>query len=756
MNLINFTNGNQSHYEVAILIKESSFTSKNLHTYYVGPMIENGIDRETIMAAPLIYGANNKVTVKQMKEHIDTLIPYLLKVGVKYLLCADSSYFKQLTRQKKADACLDKAVPCVVKGAEHINVIYSLNYSSLAYNPAQKDKIDMSIETLVAVTQGGSTERKIPFTEKRIHYSDEDIINELQSLHQYDELACDIEAFGLRLGEAGIGTIAFAESPTSGTAFPVDYRPMPAQDGMYGIRKKNEKVRKALREFFETFQGNITWHGSSYDLKQIIWELWMEHPLDHENMLKGVDAMTKNTDDTLFVAFLCLNSTTRPNLGLKDLGFPYAGDYGMDEIKDIRRIPLEQLLNYNLADVCVTMWVKDQYWDRMFADEQEHVYADFLDMQKVLLATELHGMPMNEETLKAVDRQLCKRRDELRDLIMDSDYVLDAEAILIDREVIKANKKLKVKRKTAEDFDNLRFNPGSDHQLRVLLHGVLSLPVLKVTPTREPKTDADTIKMLIHKAKDKEVKELLQAIIDYSELCTVINTFIKAFKEGMLKADGRRYLHGNFNIARVKSGRLSSSDPNLQNIPAGSTYGKLIKSIFEAPENKLMGFSDFNSLEDYISALLSKDRNKLKVYLGHEIYELKVEGKVLGYYRDDSTIRWRGDSYTFEKLGELHAPNYSEEFPFDSKYDELFQEHIDIGSDPFTVVKVGNTSGYDGHCLRAFSYFRDRLPSYVDNVKSINSIKKLDEAIRGESKVPTFLLTLNLASFTGDSNEKLL
>ena len=64
--------------------------------------------------------------------------------------------------------------------------------------------------------------------------------------------------------------------------------------------------------------------------------------------------------------------------------------------------------------------------------------------------------------------------------------------------------------------------------------------------------------------------------------------------------------------------------------------------------------------------------------------------------------------------------------------------------------------GYDGHCLRAYSYFGDQMPDIVDTLQSINSIKDKYPDLRSKSKAPTFLLTLILASFTGDSNEKLL
>ena len=77
-------------------------------------------------------------------------------------------------------------------------------------------------------------------------------------------------------------------------------------------------------------------------------------------------------------------------------------------------------------------------------------------------------------------------------------------------------------------------------------------------------------------------------------------------------------------------------------------------------------------------------------------------------------------------------------------------------SDELNIVQVENTQGYDGHCLRAYSYFGHLMPDIIDTLESINSIKDKYPDLRSKSKAPTFLLTLILASFTGDSIEKLL
>jgi DNA polymerase-1 len=77
----------------------------------------------------------------------------------------------------------------------------------------------------------------------------------------------------------------------------------------------------------------------------------------------------------------------------------------------------------------------------------------------------------------------------------------------------------------------------------------------------------------------------------------------------------------------------------------------------------------------------------------------------------------------------------------------------------FSIKKVGNTDGYDGHSLRAFAYFRDQMPDIVDTVESINSIQKKYKPLRQESKAPTFALTyqgtyITLMTNCGFSQEK--
>ena len=100
-----------------------------------------------------------------------------------------------------------------------------------------------------------------------------------------------------------------------------------------------------------------------------------------------------------------------------------------------------------------------------------------------------------------------------------------------------------------------------------------------------------------------EALRLLKSINVLAEINKLQNTFIKAFKNKSIpKADGRHYLHGNFNLGGTVSGRMSSSNPNLQNLPStGTIYAKKFKKCFVAPEGKIT--IDTKKLSDIISTI---------------------------------------------------------------------------------------------------------------------------------------------------------
>lgn len=612
-----FTEQENDKYEVAVLIKPTYFTQKDLQEYYVDPLAMGGIDPSKVIAFDLLY-KNNKATTTTVKEYLNELLPTLKELGIRYIYCADAAYFKVLAKQTKADNNFGYLFNVAVKDYEHIQVTYGLNHGSLIYNPDQIDKLKMSVQTLIDAYTGSYSVLGADI----IHYEDyPETISQikwtLNRLHQYPILAVDIEAFSLNMHEAGIGSIGFAWSKHEGVSFAVDYAAITDSDfsdGVYGYRHRNDKVRELLKRFFESYKGKIMFHNATYDTKVLIYELWMKDPLDRVGMLYGLHTMYRALHDTKVITYLATNSTAGNVLGLKELAQPFAGNWAQSEINDIRRIEKEQLLRYNLVDCLSTFYVYEKYLPTMIADKQEELYYSLmLPTLKVLTQIEMVGMPMDVDKIQQAKDKLSAEERKALDVIENDPYVLKAQEVIQHYEMEKANAKLKTKVKPIEDFAHIKFNPNSGAHLAVLFHEVMNLPVLERTKTKLPATGTDTIKKLVNHA-DEDQLPLLHALLDLGSVAKILTAFIPAFEKAVPKADGRAYLHGGFNLGGTISGRLSSSKPNLQNLPSGSKWGKLVKECFSAAFGEVFCSADFNALEDRINTLLTKDPNKIKIY----------------------------------------------------------------------------------------------------------------------------------------------
>lgn len=627
-----------------------------------------GIDPEDVLVLDLHYSQSKKKTpMVEMRQYIvDVLVPVLKDAGTQYVVVADSEYFKALTKAAKVEANLGYAMDCEYGD---FKVIYVPNYRQMFYDPEKvRAKIKQGMETLVDLQQG----RYQDPGNNIIHYAEyptrpEDIEAWLVKLLNMDcPLTIDLETFDLKHHKAGIGTITFCWNKHEGIAFPVDYLPIEgATEAPFGLNQRNEPVRAMLKQFFRLYTQKAIYHNVAFDAYVLIYQLFMTDILDTEGLLEGLGILLKNWDCTKLISYLATNSCAGNKLSLKDQAQEFAGNYAEEEIKDITRIPLARLLQYNLVDGLSTWFVHEKHYGTMVADRQEDLYKTLFKEATVdIVQMQLTGMPIDMPRVKVVKKLLQKDEQKALDTIRSNDIIKRYEYRMNEEWVAAKNLTLKKKVVTLADAKEV-FNPNSPDQVQDLLYNVLGLPIISRTKTKQPSADGDTLKALRFHTADPKVKALLDGLIDFKAVTVILTTFIVAMENAALGSDGWHYLFGNYNLGGTVSGRLSSSKPNMQNLPAKSLYAKLIKSCFVAPPGWLFLGLDFASLEDRISALTTKDPNKLKVY----------------------------------------------------------------------------TDGYDGHCLRAFSYFGDRMPDIVDTVESINYIKKKYNDDRDESKTPTFLLT---------------
>ncbi|UEP18685.1 DNA polymerase [Pseudomonas phage vB_PaeP_YL2] len=606
----------QDSYPVAILIKEAAVSRSAAESTYIKQLEGLGVPRKNVIVISLDY-EGKKVSAKAIKECIKDRDQLLRDLGVQYAYVADSKYFKEWTK-RKTDADFGNLSPPAGYDPGYL-VTPGVNHQVLLFDPGQMHKLSRGFKAIVDHANGvyrpvGSDLLHDVTYIYRGHVSQ--AREALARLMDKPEISCDIEGFSLSMFDSGIATIGFAWNEHDAVQIQCDYREMIQDENKHhGYYEPNAEMREVLKWFFTEYPGRIIYHRANHDVKVLIYTLFMEHDLDKEGMHRGLEIMTPRMDDTKIIAYLALNSTADVSYSLKDLGQEHAGNWAQDDIKDIRLIPLDDLMKYNAVDAVTTVWVKNKYYPIMVQDQQDALYHGlFKDSLDLIIQMELVGMPMNPRKITEVNTELNNLRDGYHNTVMSHPAVAKVEVLIQTSEMEKANAKLKTIQHPLSKFSHIRFNPNSGPQVARLLHEVLDLPVLDVTATKQPSTSGGTLKKLLNHIKAEPYKDLIQALMDLGAVEKVISAFMPAFKAGRMKADGMMYLHGSFNLGGTISGRLSSSDPNLQNLPAGSTYGKLVKSLFCAPPGFLFGGADFAALEDRINALLTQDPNKIKVY----------------------------------------------------------------------------------------------------------------------------------------------
>ena len=606
MNFVTFGTKKSTAFKVAILIKDRDLVKSSLEKHYVNPLVKAGIKPEDIIAIGLDHFDVKVPSVTKVKAFLTNLSPQLRELGIKYLFVCDAIYFKAIANVKKTSPNYGYILKGEFTGYKLMLCTPCANYSVLFNKPTFQDLINRCLDTLIRGLNDQYVKPGDIIKHGKYPTGLIDIKKSLNRLHMHDAISCDIETRSLMIDKAGIETISFAWEEHSGLSFAVDKS---------NSTEHRLAVRGLLKEFFETYKGTLIGHGFSYDIKILIYELWMDNIDDIKGLLKGLNILTNNMHDTMIIYYLATNTTAGNFLGLKEISQEFAGDYAEANIKDTSLISNKELLVYNLKDTLATLWVFNKYYPRMVKEEQESIYREqFLPNLKVLIQTELTGMPLDMDKVLEAEEVLKGIVNKNADILRSNRYIRNFTFFLVHFHRKAANAKLKVKVHPYTYFISVVFNPGSSKHIAMLLHDFLKYPILDKTPTGLAATGNKNL-LRLRTLVDDTTKEIINAICELNIANKILTTFIPAFKDkSILHADGLKYLHGSLNICGTISHRLSSSKPNLQNLPSNSVYGKLIKSCFISPPNYIHIGADYSSLESKISALLTKDTNKVSVY----------------------------------------------------------------------------------------------------------------------------------------------
>ena len=571
------TNGNP---DKLILIKESDLIKEHLDYYY----------KDNYVAIGIPVDAKGKDR-KELMDEIQELYP-----PFKVVICANTDMFKTITKihHKGKDG-----IACDSPLGKTFIVP---NWRAIIYDSNQETRLKFIMERVEEFLNTGMSSILGSNVLQNIKYylEGDDYSSGFKELYNHDALTVDIETTSLHHYNGVILSIAFSWNIHDGIAMQVS---------------DNPKIKEFLKEFFLNYKGKKIFHNASFDTMFLIYHCFMKDLEDWNGMLEGLHCIFNNLEDTKIIAYLALNTCTTTSLSLKDLSHEYTGDYAQSDIDDCSKIPMERLLPYNVTDTCATWYVYDKYKPRMIQDQQEEIYNTLLlPSLKTLVETQLVGFRLNPKKVEDLAANLYTDQYMLQDKLKKNKLISTFEEQLKKELVFEYNNEHKKKKKTVEDFDYWCFNFNSDLQVRKFLYNYLQLPVIDLTKSKQPSTSTETLEKLLHHTQDNDIKEALNAFFELSKVTKIITAFLDNFTNAP-EINNLKGLYGNFNLCGTKSGRLSSSNPNLQQLPStGSPYAKPVKKIFTAPKGYVFCGADQRSLEDHISALITKDPQKLLVY----------------------------------------------------------------------------------------------------------------------------------------------
>lgn len=236
------------------------------------------------------------------------------------------------------------------------------------------------------------------------------------------------------------------------------------------------------------------------------------------------------------------------------------------------------------------------------------------------------------------------------------------------------------------------FNINSPKQLGEILFEKLELPVQKKTKSGYS-TDVD----VLEKLKDKH--EIIAYILEYRQLGKLKNTYVS----GMIPYinEKTKRIHSNFNQTITATGRISSSDPNLQNIPTRIELGKKLRKVFTAEEGKVLIDADYSQIELRVLAHISEDKIMLEAFLNGEDIHRQVASQVFQTKIEDVTDEQRNHAkaVNFGIVYGISDYGLSEQLKISKKeakqyIEQYLLKYIGIKQFMDNIIEKANKEGY--------------------------------------------------------------
>lgn len=313
--------------------------------------------------------------------------------------------------------------------------------------------------------------------------------------------------------------------------------------------------------------------------------------------------------DTMLESYV-LNSTGRHNmddlakryLGHQTITFEEIAGKGKNQLT-FNQIPLEKAAEYAAEDADVTMKLQQVLWEKLSKEPTlEKLFKEMeLPLLGVLSRMERRGVLIDSDALFLQSNEIANRLSELE----EQAYVLAGQP----------------------------FNLASTKQLQEILFDKLGLPVIQKTPKGAPSTNEEVLEELAFS------HELPKVLVEHRGLSKLKSTYTDKLPQMVNPQTGR--VHTSYHQAVTATGRLSSSDPNLQNIPIRNEEGRRIRQAFIAREGFTVVAADYSQIELRIMAHLSQDQGLINAFTQGKDIHRSTAAEIFGVELDEVTSEQR-------------------------------------------------------------------------------------------------------------------
>ena len=463
---------------------------------------------------------------------------------------------------------------------------------SITNNNEQPTKIN-HYQATPALAQDNSEEALPPIQIDRSRYetllTEADLNRWVEKLNQAKLFALDTETDNLDYMAANLVGISFALENGEAAYLPL-------QLDYLGAPKTLEKTTALtlLKPILENPTIQKVGQNFKYDLT-----IFARNGID----VQGV------AFDTMLESYV-LNSTGRHNmddlakryLGHQTISFEEIAGKGKNQLT-FNQIQLEQAAEYAAEDADVTMKLQQVLWEKLSKEPTlEKLFKEMeLPLLGVLSRMERRGVLIDSDALFLQSNEIANRLSELE----EQAYVLAGQP----------------------------FNLASTKQLQEILFDKLGLPVIQKTPKGAPSTNEEVLEELAFS------HELPKVLVEHRGLSKLKSTYTDKLPQMVNSQTGR--VHTSYHQAVTATGRLSSSDPNLQNIPIRNEEGRRIRQAFIAREGFTVVAADYSQIELRIMAHLSQDQGLINAFTQGKDIHRSTAAEIFGVALDEVTSEQR-------------------------------------------------------------------------------------------------------------------